>query len=591
MKITKLSIKNLLGVKEAEINNPKKIVFVSGANGAGKSSIRDAVALAMTGDLSRVTLKKDASRLVNEGADAGSVAVEINGDARFVAEIEKGKLTGNVKDGDFSPVLPYLLDMHHFANVTADERRKLLFDITGCKASAEEVMKRMVERGINEKTASNILPYLRSGFPEAQKEAQTKAREAKASWRTVTGETYGEKKAEGWTAKKAEGSLEEIQNAVMDKEKELSAVDADFEAANQRFGAMKAAKDKAATLNADIVRLRDQAEKIDRIKKKLEADQRDLKSWQAMVERAKQAAHGVTAEDTACNCPECGCELVFVAKDKKLISRGGDLHGSEDEAVNLAEYQRQLEIFERSVKNDERDLTNAEMAKVQLSALEAKNEAAPTDEAIVLITAKLDELRAAKKALNDHINNLLAEEKLLRDADETTAKALQYHNQVIEWERVADALAPDGIPGEILQDALKPFRNALVMTAGLAGWGTPSIDDEMGISVDGRPYGLLSESEKWRADCLMTEAISNISGFKFFAVDRMDVLDGTGRSQLFALLDELASVDAVDSVLVMGTLKKQQVEAIDGAFESISVYWMQDGVLNEVNQIKKEVAA
>ncbi|MCO6428907.1 AAA family ATPase, partial [Nitrosomonas communis] len=55
MKLTKLSINNLLGIKEADIENPKKIVFVSGANGAGKSSIRDAVALAMTGDLSRVT--------------------------------------------------------------------------------------------------------------------------------------------------------------------------------------------------------------------------------------------------------------------------------------------------------------------------------------------------------------------------------------------------------------------------------------------------------------------------------------------------------------------------------------------------------
>ena len=253
MKLTKLSIQNLLGIKQAEINTPNKIVFVSGNNGAGKSSIRDAVALAMTGDLSRVTLKKNVTQLVNDGSKAGNVAVEINNDAQFFASIENGKLTGNVKEGECSPVLPYLLNAHLFASVSPDERRKLLFEITGCKITQEEVKKRLLARGINEESIDRILPYLRSGFPEAQKEAQAKAREAKASWKTVTGgETYGEKKAESWKAKAA-GNLEDIQNLVMEKEKELASVDADFETENQRYGAMKPAKDKAITLNADIV--------------------------------------------------------------------------------------------------------------------------------------------------------------------------------------------------------------------------------------------------------------------------------------------------------------------------------------------------
>lgn len=591
MKLTKLSIQNLLGIKQAEINTPSKIVFVSGNNGAGKSSIRDAVALAMTGDLSRVTLKKDVTQLVNDdGSRAGNVAVEINNDAQFVASIENGKLTGNVKEGECSPVLPYLLNAHLFASVSPDERRKLLFEITGCGITQEEVKKRLLARGITEESIDRILPFLRSGFSEAQKEAQAKAREAKASWKTVTGgETYGEKKAETWKAK-ATGNLEDIQNLVIEKETELTAVDADFETENRRYGAMKAAKDKAITLNADIVRLRDQADKIDRIKIKLEADRRDLKSWQAMVERTRQATHGISADDSACHCPECNAELIFVAKNKKLISHG-DLRGDEDATVNLAEYERNLEIFEKSVKNDERDLANAETAKAQLSALEARAENAPSDEALISTTAKLDELKAQKRTLNETIKNLLAEERALREADQITAKAYEHHTKVIEWEMIADALAPDGIPGDILQEALKPFRNALVMTAGLAGWGTPSIDDDMNITVNNRPYGLLSESEKWRADCLMTEAISRLSEFRFFALDRMDVLDGKGRGALFGFLEEMASVDEIDTVLVMGTLKREQAETVANAFEYVSVYWMQNGILNTIEKIKEEAVA
>lgn len=586
MKLNKISIENILAVKSAEIETDKPIIFVSGNNEAGKSSIRDCVAMALTGDLCRVSLKKEARWLIN-GADAGMAEVMV-GDHLFYTGITKSGVTTKGQGIDGVYALPYVLDASKFAQATPDERRKILFEISGCKATSEEIKKRLLAREIDEKLIEQIIPFLRAGFPEAQKEAQSKARDSKVRWKALTGETYGEKKAETWKAQVA-GNLEEIQNAVIDKEKELSAIDSDFDTANQHYGAVKASADKAAARNDEIVKLRDQAEKIDRIKSKLEADKRDVTNWQAMVEKARKDASNINEKDTVCHCPDCGSELIFVDKDRKLVPHG-DLRGDEEASAKLPEYERNLQLFINSVRSGERDLASAESAKTRLEVMEKEIEGAPDDAAISAIKEKLDFLRAQKKTLSETINNLLSEEGALREADQTTAKAYEHHKQVEAWEKVAAALAPDGIPGELLQDALKPFNDRVKNTAGLAGCKIPEIDGEMNITVAGLPYALMSESAKWRADCLLAEAISHISGLRLLVIDRMDVLDGKSRGVFFNWLDELALANAFDTALVMGTLKHDQAESIADAFENISVHWMQDGVLERVEAQEEAVA-
>lgn len=583
MKLNKISVKNILAIQSAEIETDKPIIFVSGNNEAGKSSLRDAVSMALTGDLCRVSLKKDAAWLVN--GESGMVEVH-SGEHYFFSKIEKGGITKGVGI-DPTPALHYVLDPVKFARVTPDERRQLLFEISGCKASAEEVMKRMVERGINEKTASNILPYLRSGFAEACKEAQGKAREAKAAWRAVTGETYGEKKAETWKPE-VKGDIHSIRDAIISRETELSALNSDLEQLCQRYGAAQALADKAKAKQAEIAKLQESAGKIDSITAKLEADERDLKSWQAMVEKVRQATHGVGDDDSACHCPECNAELIWVAKDKKLVPHG-DLRGNEDAAVNLPQYERNLELFANSVKDGRRDLQIAEEDKVKLAVIQ--KEIGDTDEgAINAGKDYIDEKRKQRKALADNIAALMATERELRQADEKTAQAMEHHAKALEWGKIADTLAPDGIPGEILQDAIKPFNERMREQSLKAGWKKPRTNADMDIMVDELPYFLMSESAKWRADCLIAEAISHVSGLKLLVIDRMDVLDGKSRGGLFVWLSELAMLNEIDTALVMGTLKQEQAETVADAFDCVSVHWMKNGVLEDARQ-NKEVAA
>lgn len=582
MKLTKLAIKNMIGVKHAEITNPQPIVFIAGPNGSGKSSIQNIVATAITEELNRVSLKKDAGALVHEGNDEGSASIEF-GTETWMLNINKGKLSRVSNSPEkFADILPYVLNPHKFAADTPADRRRLLLKLSGVKATQEVIAQKMAVRGIYATYIESITPFLVAGFDDALKEAQGYAREAKAAWRTITGEVYGEKKAETWRAK-AEGDLEEIRELVLDRESELSTHNAELEEAQQKLGAMKAARDKAATLNADIVRLRDAAERADRIKAKLEIDAQELKRWREKVEQTKMSTHGITQDDTACHCPECGCELVFIAKDKKLISLAGDLHGHEEAAIRLPEYERTLDLYVNSVRNGERDLAAAETAKVQLSALEARNADAPSDEAMIHITAKIDEMKAYKKNLEAKIQELINQEKALREAGAITEKAALHHAQVKEWEKMIGALSPDGVPQELLNEAIQPFKERLPTTAWVANWLAPAIDADMNITVEGRPYALLSESEQWRVDCLITEAISYLSGLKFFAIDRMDVLDGAGRMDLVEFLSQLADEKHIDTVLLTGTMKKEQALSVQLTMENFSVYWMQDGVLSDVS--------
>lgn len=115
--------------------------------------------------------------------------------------------------------------------------------------------------------------------------------------------------------------------------------------------------------------------------------------------------------------------------------------------------------------------------------------------------------------------------------DAAIANAAQHHADVVAWSLIAEALAPTGIPAEILAGALDPFNELLAAQAAVATWQAVVITPEIDITYGGRLYGLLSESEKWRADTLLAIAIARLSGIRLVLLDRFDVLQPTARPQ------------------------------------------------------------
>ena len=157
-----------------------------------------------------------------------------------------------------------------------------------------------------------------------------------------------------------------------------------------------------------------------------------------------------------------------------------------------------------------------------------------------------------------------------------------------QWLAIADALSPDGIQAAMLADALNPINARLAENAALAQWPAPKITADMAIVVDGRAIALLSESERWRTDALLTISLAQLSGLRFAVLDRFDCLDMTGREDLLYWLSDLAEAQQIDTVIVLGTLKAAPPA---GALPPhIEAQWIERGALIPASQQTLEAA-
>lgn len=250
-----------------------------------------------------------------------------------------------------------------------------------------------------------------------------------------------------------------------------------------------------------------------------------------------------------------------------LTLRNGGLHqhspGKPDDhetAIKRQQWTKAVELQRSAITHAERDILAAERAKVELADLQRVEPV--TEEAI---QAARDAL-AANQTAATQIANTLHRANKDRDAAKARAgdgqKAAAHHELAQKWETVAAALAPDGVRTAIVAEALDPFNKALASHAGMAEWAVPQVGADMQVRVgaDGRLYGLLSESEKWRVDALITATIAELSGVKLFALDRMDVLDLPARGDLLYWLSDLITEGRINQVFVAGTLKARPTE-------------------------------
>jgi hypothetical protein len=611
MKLTNLSIQNFLGAQSVDVALGKPITIFAGKNGAGKSSIQEAIRMALTGESVRVSLKKDYGQLVTDGQKSGFSEVEIDGSTRVFVTLPDGKTTPATEY--VAPVaLPYVLDAQRFSKSTPNDRRAFLFGLMGLSANGTEVKKRLLAKGCDEQKADSIIPMLRSGFDAACKEAQAKARDDKAAWRAITGETYGEVKAASWTAEKPVFDAQEL----ADCERELAECEADLTAENQRMGALQAEATRHNNAKAKLPALREKAAKRDRIIEKLTRDEAELKEWELKVENTRERAAGGRKEglvhDLAASLMMLSNafyrEAVLIAlresrpdwvelfnemesaseKSESALDAYqrdyGDIALDQDIDIeaqsNLPEYEKGLLLLQNTVAKDKRDLAEAEEAIKAIAELELAAEQYPSDEDIKKTGEAIDDLVRERKECAKKISELKDVERKAKEAESITAKAKALHQGVEQWSVIADALSPNGIPGEILSEALGPLNDRLHQSFGTTKWLQVEVHSDMSITGGSHDYVLLSESEQWRTDAMLAEAIAHLSKLKLLVLDRFDVLDLSGRGELIEWLDTLADANQLDSALIFGTLKS----APSGLSDSIESFWIDSGSISKLRE-------
>lgn len=610
MKITAIQTSNVLGARAIDVRLTKPVTLFAGKNGAGKSSLQEAIRMAMTGESVRVGLKKDYGALVTDGQESGLVEVE-TADASYSVVLPSGKgIHCDAKE------LPFVLDAQRFARMDDKERRAFLFGLMGLRTDGAAVKERLVARGCDAAKVEQIAPFLRAGFDAAQKEAAANAREAKSCWKTVTGgETWGKDKAPKWQPAQLPADADRATALLENARAQMAEVEKQLGAAQQELGAAKSEQQRRQQAAAQRDELADQAGKIDRIKSKLAHDEVELKEWEQRVAEAQAAAgkpvsggvmndallrgfasvtnemigivdstDGVVETDTGelrawqefeglIN--RMRCNLSGYTKQHGALIEPSE--GNPEVAAKLPDYEKALHLLQSAVANGKRDLGAAEHAAAKLAELD-KDATQPVDlEAMQGSVKELTEKRDGWRADADKYR-AMAEQTARRQAVIDQAAAL--HADVLAWTDIADALAPDGIPGDILAEALGPINDRLHVSAGFAEWEPVAIQSDMQITYGGRDYALISESEKWRTDAMIAEAVSFLAGVKLLVLDRFDVLDLKGREDLLYWLDGMAEDGDIETALLFGTLKALPAKLP----ERIGAHWIENGTAGQMKE-------
>lgn len=595
MKITRISVTNFLGAAAVDLRTDATVQLLVGRNGAGKSSIRDAVALALTADLGRVSLKKESGQLVHTGASAAHCEVDTtDGDLYGVTITAGGKITDTRSGKDSDPVLSYVLDAQRFARLDTKERRAFLFGLMGLKLTPAAIAERLIAKGADKARVERIAPLLRAGFDAAHTDAKEKATQAKGAWRQVTGETYGSEKGKTWRA--AVPAVDAA--AAKALATELQHLDVALESWQQKVGKLQAEQQRRAGLQAKLPALLEHAGRVDRIRAKLENDERSLAEWDADL--AKTAAAAGAGPRTGL-LHELAWSVHFLARfgDPLDPASGEDMRvkaaldtyeaehgpvgasgGDEKARARLPSVQKSRDLLANAAANDRRDLDAALKAQGEAQAIET-DLAAPFDAAGLDEARKQDDqLKLQRTALCNSQDNLRAIKAQAEAAEKKTKEAAAHHADVMAWDSIAAALGPDGIPAEILGEALGPINARLAQSALDADWPAVVIGADMALTYGGRARSLCSESEQWRCDAMVAEAVAHLSCARLLVLDRFDVLDQAGRGQLIGWLDALATAGEIDTALVFGTLKSVPANLPD----TCAAHWIERGVLGQLKE-------
>lgn len=604
MRIKRITIQSFLGARSVDLRCEAPVVLVCGANGAGKSSVRDGVALALTADLGRVGLKKEAVQLISAGADLASVQVtDADGEIFAVSINSAGKITDSLSGRSHAPVLEYVLDAQRFAQLDATARRGFLFELMSLRADGAAITERLLARGLDHAKVERVAPLLRAGFDGACKEAKSQATQAKGAWRAVTGEAYGSEKAKSWRAPvPAVDAIAEQQLAA-----ELAQADEAVESWQKMLGRLEAEAGQRSSAQARLADLQERAGRLERVRTKLATDEAELQRLDGEMEPLRGAAGAGKRYGLVHDLAHAADFLRALQQDSTGVA-GYHLNGavaawSEFEefalamttleayekahgplnatggdpaaAARLAELEKARAIVQRAVENDRRDLEAAQRAQVEAEGIAAELDK-PHDPLLLPSTrGEADGAKARRAELVKKADAIKAQRAAAGAAEKRTADAAAHAADVAAWDAIADALAPDGIPAELLAAALTPINDRLVQSAEDTGWPVVFVHEDMRITANLREYRLLSESERWRADAMLAEAIAHVSGTRLLVLDRMDVLDLHGRGQLLGWLDLLADNGEIDTALVFATLKSMPA----GLPETVRAHWIESGVL------------
>lgn len=566
----RIKVRNVLGCETADLV-AQRISLVGGHNGAGKSSLLDAIACAVTGThaIRGVKTKKDAAAAVRDGAPAGAVAIEW-GDEHAGGSQRVTWPDGEVQAKGRAVFLgsPLGIGAVRWMDLSEKVRATEMADRLSLHPKREHLAAFLADSGLSDETIAALWALVEDqGWDAAHRKAQDQAARLRGRWEQVTRVQFGAKKADGWRPPLlddeniySEDTASQTVTAARDKVEGMVAAGAISSDAVER------ARAAAANLGPAQAKEKAARAKLAQADGALEKARRDL----ADAPGAEQVAHTYP-------CPHCQKPLLL---RRRAASEPYRVEIPPPEISNDEAKRRRLRLqaLESSIKSLEEDVAEA-TREVQAALAEIK---VATD-----ATARLAEIEAKPQV---NAAQLAAARADLARA-ESVLEAIRCWEQskqiFAEWRRsqpAIEALSPTGVRASRVAAAVSAFNERLAAISAYARFPRVAVAENTDAMLGGRPYSLLSESEKWRVDLVLTLAFAELERASVVLVDRLDILTPQARPGVFMALRQIG----IPGVVCM-TAKEasaipalQRVKAPDTG-EAFGVsYWIENGRLAPV---------
>lgn len=540
----KANISNFRGIKQAEIQL-SGIVLIGGQNGAGKSSIAQALTGCLTGSTPISGVKKaDYYQFVYSGAATAQAEVS-NDSGRATISYPKGE---TFREGEHPQASAYATGLLSPLDMEPRKAAEAWADILQTVPEPEAIVAHLKELGIETGVQAVVDLIKYHGWDGALAAYKEEGSKLKGRWEQVTGERYGTKKADSWVP---EGFS--IDQASLKED----ALEAAVTAAHTRHTeAMKT----IAVADDALVKLRADAESL----KERQADM--AKTEDALTKAGDEYSAAIKAQGVLpgvsrapLSCPHC----------KKLVElSGGELIIAERlTSDELAERTRAHEVAAKRVAAARESMDNLTRA-----VMLAKQGVAASDAA----SKKINSAPAGRKANTEETERELRKAKFTYEAWQAYHTAREMQHKILWHIRIVETLAPEGLRKRHLDEALGRFNASLTKFCSTAGWAGVRVEPDLSVSYGDRPYAMLSESEQYKARVTLQTAIGTGDHSDVLLFDRVDILTSNGRNGLFRMCKNLC----ICCVLFMSANSATDIPKLTA--DGIS-YWAQAGTCSPIS--------
>lgn len=584
MRLTRLIAHNYQALHSVDVDlAAAKVHLFCGHNEAGKSTIAEAIRFALTGDSPRAKFKKDyAELLLTHGTTKGLVRLEfeVNGKAAVLERtVQDGALTHPVSIDGAAMSVAIAAGAQRFMALSADERRRFVFSACGITFSREQVTAKLAERGILPELIGEYVPMIYDGFDAAYKAATGRLRELKGQWRQLTGDNWGSEKAKAWEPEPLE--LDIGDDDVEGLRKDVEHADEVLQAATRRLGRLEHAHRQGEIDYEKFQKGGKQRAEIPELQAGIERDNGLLAQSKAELKEIETGLDGVKAElmrhelsAGAMSCPKCGTALRLSKGVLEDVTAAKDMPQSyvDELRQKQSRFERRKDAANASIDRLQRALQDARLRLAQASGIpeqpptrvsKADLDTARAEAVMAKDTraARAEELAAATEAQGKRMYR----DRLARDG-------VALRDRIDAHLELEKALAPDGIPDEMLRTALGALNQRLKVSARLAAWPQVELTTDITLQrvASAEPYASLSASAQWRVDAMFADAVARQLGVDFLVLDQLDILQPSARAPALRWMKGLAYA----TVIAMATLKERpEVE------EGIAVHWIEGGVV------------